>query len=138
MRKSVSPKWRELSKIWAERASQQGEYENARTFYQRYLFLIPDDKQVLKLLEQIDTLEQQRKGLYKFGDCAATPTTWSPQAIAAMVQKYGFHHPADWSKYELSPSITGNMRHDYKVIDVQGVQVIIDHATNLMWQQNRN
>ena len=53
-----------------------------------------------------------------------------------MVQKYGFHHPADWSKHGLSSSITGSMRHDYKVMDAQGVQVILDHAAGLMWQQN--
>ena len=123
-------------KIWAEQASQQGEYEKASTFYQRYLFLIPEDQQVLKLLRYIEHPATDSGNLLQIKRLRSDSLACSRQGIAAMVKKYGFHHPADWSKYGLSSSIIGNMRHDYKVMDAQGVQVILDHATGLMWQQN--
>jgi len=41
-------------KLWAEQALQQGEDEKARTFYQRYLFLIPEDQEILNLLRQAE------------------------------------------------------------------------------------
>lgn len=122
-------------KIWGERASQQREYENARIFYQRYLFLIPDDQEVLKLLDQLEHSGKTSDNILQIRQLRSDPIVCSPQSVVAMVQKYGFHHPADWSKHALSPSITGNMRHDYKVIDSQGASVIIDHVTGLMWQQ---
>lgn len=122
-------------KIWAERAVQEGNDEHAKTFYQRYLFLIPDDAQALKSLQQLEHAGKISDSTLKILRLRSDPTTWPGTSIVAMVQQYGFHHPADWSKYELSPSITGSMRHDYKVIESQGVQVVLDHATGLMWQQ---
>lgn len=123
-------------KIWAEQAKQQGEYENAKTFYQRYLFLIPDDQQVLNLLRQVESPFAASGNGLQIRRLRSEPVAWPQQAIAAMVQKYGFHHPADWSKHGLSLSITGNMRHEYKQMESQGVQVILDHATGLLWQQH--
>jgi hypothetical protein len=51
-----------------------------------------------------------------------------------MIQTYRFNHPADWSKYGLSESITGNFQHDYQRKNAHGVSIVIDYATGLMWQ----
>ena len=40
-------------KVWATNAYEKGEYQKAKIFYQRYLFLIPDDQEVMTLLKKI-------------------------------------------------------------------------------------
>ena len=63
------------------------------------------------------------------------PAAVSDKALQDMIKAARFHHPADWSKYGLSASITGTIQHDYeKQITADGIPVVVDYATNLMWQ----
>ena len=51
-----------------------------------------------------------------------------------MIQDYGFHHPAELSEAGLSGKVVGNFQHQYEPKIVNGCDVVIDHATALMWQ----
>jgi len=122
-------------KIWAERAKEKNETEKAVIFYQRYLYLIPDDEQVKGVLRLLDQPDVNRAKPLKILRLRSEPGTLSQQHIVHIIPKYSFHHPADWTKYGLSPSITGNIRHDYSRNTAHGVPVVLDHATQLMWLQ---
>lgn len=123
-------------KIWAENATQRGDEKKARIFYQRYLFLIPDDPQISAILAEIT-----ERGGYDSGASLtisrlrADPTAISKEELGQMIRAHRFNHPADWSKYGLSPSLTGNFQHEYEQQSSYDVTVVVDYATNLMWQQ---
>ncbi len=123
-------------KVWAESAYEKEEYRKAKIFYQRYLFLVPEDQEVEKLLKKIEKPGRTSSSPLRILRLRSTPETLSKQQITQMIRKYRFHHPADWSKYGLSISITGDIQHDYDLRKSDGIPVVIDHATGLMWQQN--
>lgn len=58
----------------------------------------------------------------------AAPATISSDAIYQMVRERGFSFPA--------VNLRGDFRHEYEAKNESGVQVIVDHATGLMWQQS--
>ena len=120
-------------KIWADRAHKKGEYDKAKIFYQRYLFVQPEDQEVIASLKTVE--RSASRSPLRITRLRKAPETISKQAVVAMVPKYGFHHPADWSKYGLSPSITGHIQHEYEVQQAHGITVVLAHATGLMWQQ---
>lgn len=122
-------------KTWADAAYEKDEEQKARVFYQRYLFLVPGDRDVEDLLRKIETPGLPSEASLRITRLRNEPMALARQDIVQMIQKHRFHHPADWSKYDLSPSITGDFQHEYVLKDFQGVQVIIDYATRLMWQQ---
>ncbi len=124
-----------IYKTWADRAYQKGDYSKAETFYQRYLFLVPDDHQVREFFIQSKNPILNPGSSLKITYLRTDPEMLSKDIVVQMIRKYGFNHPADWSKYGLSPSITGNFQHEYKIKRSNGVNVIVDYATNLMWQQ---
>jgi hypothetical protein len=66
----------------------------------------------------------------------AKPAIVSRDDVVLMIWNYGFNHPADLSIGGLSGRVSGTFRHNYepKMLDDNGV--VIDHATNLMWQQS--
>ena len=123
-----------IYKNWADAAAQRGDYQTAKTFYQRYLFLAPDDPQVQQFLNQSQNPVFNPAAALPILHLRTAPATLSAEDVAQMLRKYGFHHPADWSKYGLSASLTGNMQHEYEVKAANGGPVIVDYATNSMWQ----
>jgi hypothetical protein len=125
-----------IYKTWADRAYQTGDYSKAKTFFQRYLFIVPDDQDVKKFLTQSKNPVLNPDSSLRIIRLRADPTRLSKESMVQMIRKNGFHHPADWSKYELSPSITGNFQHEYETRNSNGVNVVVDYATNLMWQQS--
>ena len=56
--------------------------------------------------------------------------------IVNMIREKRFHHPGDQSKDGLSGSVIGSFPHEYEAKIIDGVKVVIDHATGLMWQQS--
>ena len=56
--------------------------------------------------------------------------------IVHMIREKRFHHPGDQSKDGLSGSVIGSFPHEYEAKIIDGVKVVIDHATGLMWQQS--
>jgi uncharacterized protein YgiM (DUF1202 family) len=123
-------------KTWAERAHQRGDERKAKIFYQRYLFIVPEDQEVKQFLTQSkDPILNPDTPLERI-HLRVEPATLSKDTVVQMIRKYGFHHPADWSRYGLSPSITGHIRHEYDVQSSNGTTVVIDYATHLMWQQS--
>ncbi|MDY0095266.1 MAG: DUF1566 domain-containing protein [Candidatus Vecturithrix sp.] len=64
-----------------------------------------------------------------------TPAMLSKEEIVRVIRQKGFHHPADYAHIGLSGSVTGTFSHKYELQTFYGEQVIIDHATGLMWQQ---
>ncbi len=122
-------------KSWADAAYSQKDYSKARVFYSRYLFLVPKDDGVKTRLERLERSGGEAAELLKIVCLRNEPTTVSAEQIVNMLKKQGFHHPEDWSKYGLSPSMTGHFRHDYVLIDAGGIPLILDHATQLLWPQ---
>ena len=123
-------------KTWADKANKNGEHEKATIFYQRYLFISPQNQEVRTLLEKAEHSAAASPSPLKILRLRSDPATLSRSKIVAMVKKYGFNHPADWSKYGLSASISGNFQHEYTLQESQGTAVVIDYATGLMWQQS--
>jgi len=123
-------------KTWADRAYQNADYRKAKIFYQRYLFIVPDDQDVKKFLSQSKNPVLNPDSSLKKIHLRVDPATLSNDTVVQMIRKYGFNHPADWSKYELSPSITGNFQHEYELRSSNAINVVIDYATDLMWQQS--
>lgn len=74
---------------------------------------------------------------------AAAPTVQLRNAPAAlanadildMIKQRGYHHPNDLSAWGLSGAVKGTMPHAYAVQSPNGVNVVTDQATGLMWQQ---
>ena len=64
------------------------------------------------------------------------PARLSRDDIVLMIWNYGFNHPADLSVGGLSGRISGNFRHNYEPKMLDGHGVVIDYATDLMWQQS--
>ena len=65
----------------------------------------------------------------------AEPALVSLDDIILMIQDEGFNHPADLSGSGLSGSVAGKFQHKYAVKILDSNRVIIDAATDLMWQQ---
>jgi hypothetical protein len=124
-----------IYKTWADNAYQRGEYEKAKLLYQRYLFLIPDDQQVRELLTRSNNPVLNPEAVLNRVHLRTDPITLSADSVVQMIRRYSFNHPADWSKYGLSPSLTGTISHEYERKQSNGVNVVIDYATDLMWQQ---
>ncbi|MBD3307008.1 DUF1566 domain-containing protein [candidate division KSB3 bacterium] len=124
-------------KAWAENASAQGDDRKARIFYQRYLFIHPDDEEVRqRILPSEDPGNSSPTSPLPITQLRSDPATLSNQAVTQMLRQHHFTHPADWSKYGLSESLTGNVQHEYERRTLQdGTNVVIDYATSLMWQQ---
>jgi hypothetical protein len=53
-----------------------------------------------------------------------------------MIREKGFNHPGDMSKEGVSGYIRGNFLHEYEAKTLNGIKVVIDHATDLMWEQS--
>jgi Protein of unknown function (DUF1566) len=62
--------------------------------------------------------------------------TFSKGDIVRMIREKGFHHPYDQSSWQLSPTVKGNVQHEYVQKTEAGKKVVLDHATGLMWQQS--
>ena len=122
-------------KSWADAAYSRREFGKAKIFYQRYLFLSPEDAAVEKRLEQMRERSSGAASSLRILHLRSRPSTVEPQQLRQMLITYRFHHPADWSKYDLSPSISGDFRHEYVAKELEGAQVLLDHATRLMWQR---
>ena len=54
-----------------------------------------------------------------------------------MIRTKGFHHPYDFSEEGLSGFVSGNFQHEYEAMTINGDDVVLDHATRLMWQRSR-
>ncbi|MCP4402840.1 MAG: DUF1566 domain-containing protein [bacterium] len=122
-------------KRWADAAYNRQELEKAKIFYQRYLFLTPEDAAVEKRLKQIHEGGAGSASPLRVLHLRSRPSTVDAQQLRRMLTTYRFHHPADWSKHGLSQSISGDFRHDYVRKEFEGVQVLIDYAGRLMWQR---
>ncbi len=122
-------------KVWADTAREKGDSRRAKVYYQRYLFLRPDDQEAQTLLKNIENVAGSSETALRIVRLRTEPDQVSKAQILRMIRKYSFHHPADWSKYGLSASITGNFRHDYEPKRLHEITVLIDYATRLMWQQ---
>lgn len=66
----------------------------------------------------------------------AHPATMSPSEVTYMIQANGFNHPTDVSGSGLSGRVQGTFRHAYTVQERERETVIVDAATDLMWQQS--
>lgn len=64
------------------------------------------------------------------------PAIVSRDDIILMIQDNGFNHPADLSLAGLSGRVSGNFQHEYEVLALNNEEVVIDHATDLMWQRS--
>lgn len=126
----------DIYKIWADRAYEKGEYQKANIFYQRYLFIRPEAHEVVERLRKTEHPGLRSGSSLRVIRLRKDPEILTKQDIAAMIRKHSFNHPADWSKYELSASITGNFQHDYTPQHINDIPVVVDYATGLMWQQN--
>ena len=62
------------------------------------------------------------------------PNMLSVKHIVQMIRDRGFSHPYDLSEYELAGRHIGDFQHDYEARTVNGEQMVVDHATALMWQ----
>lgn len=65
----------------------------------------------------------------------AQPATISPISLKHMIQDKGIHHPYNASDEDLSPGLIGTFHHSYTTVTQKQVPLVIDRATNLMWQQ---
>ncbi len=127
-----------IYKSWSDIAAQRGDDDTARVYYERYLFLTPNAtaQQRARLSFQSNTASSIAQPL-RIYQLRATPADVSVDALRKMIREYQFNHPADWSKYDLSASITGTIRHHYeRLIAADGVTVVADYATNLIWQHS--
>ena len=64
------------------------------------------------------------------------PATLSSLYLQDMIQQKGFHHPFDGSAEGLPGGWMGTMVHDYEPKNIEGMNVVVDQATGLMWQQS--
>ena len=123
-------------KTWADVAYQQGDTHKARIFYERYLYVAPGDKDIETRLKQMDEQPAAAANdLLRILQLRHQPMRLSADQIVRFVKTNQFNHPADWSKYGLAPSVTGDIRHDYAQKAAQGVRIVTDYATHLMWPQ---
>lgn len=127
-----------IYKSWAEVAAQRGDEKTARIYYERYAFVAPEEVELPQNFSSssasVDSSESMALQIYKL---RADPAEISAETLRRMIRQYHFNHPADWSKHDLSASITGTIRHDYeRLVTPQGVTVVADYATNLMWQHS--
>ena len=122
-------------KSWADAAYSRQEFKKAEVFYQRYLFLAPEDETVETRLKQIRERDPGNVSSLRILHLRSRPSVVNPQQLRKMLVTYRFNHPADWSKYGLSPSISGDFRHDYVREELEGLEVLVDHATRLMWRR---
>ena len=120
-------------KQWADVAYQADNRQKARVFYERYLHVAPGDKAIEARLKELENPATAAASL-RILRLRAQPATLSAAQVVALIQAARLNHPADWSKSGLSPSLTGDLRHDYTVSVSQGASVILDYATQLMWQ----
>ena len=65
----------------------------------------------------------------------AEPATISLIYLKDLIQQKGFHHPFDGSAEGLPGGWMGTFRHAYESQIVDDFPVVIDHATELMWQR---
>ncbi len=65
----------------------------------------------------------------------AEPATISLVYLQDLIQQKGFHHPFDGSVEGLLGGWMGTFQHAYESQTVQDFPVVIDHATELMWQR---
>ena len=63
------------------------------------------------------------------------PSIVSRDDVVMMIRDYGFNHPADLSAGGLSGKFLGKVQHKYELKILDSDNVILDHATGLMWQQ---
>ena len=127
-----------IYKSWSEIAAQRGDNKAAQEYYERYLFVAPDVSQDEAHTPSLaHDASSSGTSLLRVYQLRATPAEVSTDAMREMIRVNQFNHPADWSKYNLSPSITGTIRHDYeRLIAADGVMMIADYATNLLWQHS--
>jgi hypothetical protein len=64
------------------------------------------------------------------------PSIVSRDDVVMMIRDYGFNHPADLSVGGLSGKFLGKFRHKYERKILDSDNVVLDHATGLMWQQS--
>ena len=65
------------------------------------------------------------------------PTSLSPADLARVVETMGFNHPEDMSTYKLSRGVVGGtFQHRYEPQAHGDDMVVIDGATDLMWQRS--
>ena len=62
------------------------------------------------------------------------PNMLSVKHIVQMIRDRGFSHPYDLSEYLLAGRYIGDFQHDYEARTINGEQMVVDHATGLMWQ----
>ncbi|PID57526.1 hypothetical protein CSB45_06775 [candidate division KSB3 bacterium] len=122
-------------KRWADVAYSRHEDEKAKIFYQRYLFLGPDDASVRQRLEDLAARTLVLGGARRKLHLRSRPATVESPQLRRMLIHYSFHHPADWGKFGFSPSISGAMQHDYVRKDFGDLPVLLDRTTRLMWQR---
>lgn len=124
-----------IYKNWSELAAQRGDDDTARIYHERYLFVAPDASvQEDSPGTPTSATASQPLRMYRL---RSAPAEVSADSLRQMIQTDHFHHPADWSKYDLSGSVTGTIRHDYEqLLAADGVTVIADYATNLIWQHS--
>jgi len=65
----------------------------------------------------------------------AEPATISMVYLNDMIQQKGFHHPFDGSEEGAPGGWMGTFLHTYEARTVNDFPVVIDHATELMWQR---
>jgi Protein of unknown function (DUF1566)/Trypsin-like peptidase domain len=73
----------------------------------------------------------------KFGDqLRSNPATLEPGYVMQMIREKGFNHPGDLSKEGVSGYVRGNFQHEYEEKTFNGIKVVIDHATGLIWEHS--
>jgi hypothetical protein len=65
-----------------------------------------------------------------------SPTSLSNKDIIRMIEERKFHHPHSLSTWGLARTVKGSFQHAYEPYTANGVQLVIDHVTGLMWQQS--
>ncbi len=63
------------------------------------------------------------------------PAALANADILDMIKQRGYHHPNDLSAWGLSGTVQGATQHAYAAQSPNGVNVVTDQATGLMWQQ---
>lgn len=66
------------------------------------------------------------------------PAAVSPNYIIQMIKEKGFNHPADliFRKGKTQEGIIGSFKNKMEILTLNGERLVIDYATNLMWQQS--
>ena len=65
----------------------------------------------------------------------AKPATISLVYLKDLIRQKGFHHPFDGSEEGLPGGWMGTFRHSYEAHILQDFPVVVDHATELMWER---